>query len=151
MNEETKSLGSISDEIRDWCDGDDPDCEGFWKLRELADRIDNEMVELPKDKDGETIRIGDVTHDCFIDEDVHIEGMVFKSEWEILTDFGRVKPHWLTHTIPDSLERIAEDIEAAEDWCDREGEYGTGITSVKESTLREWADRIRKLAKKEDE
>lgn len=130
---------SISDEIRKWCNLSESNIVPCDELRDLADRIDREMVELPRDKDGETIRIGYVTHDCFIDEDVHIEGMVFKSEWEILTDFGRVKPHWLTQ--PDSLGRIAEDIEAA---------YRTGITSVEESTLHEWADRIRKLAEKED-
>ena len=140
----------ISDELREWADvhcGEE--CEEYLGL--LADRIDRETVELPRDKDGEIIRIGEVMYDCFIDEDVHIEGMVFKSELEILTNFGRVKPHWLTHTRPDSLERIADDIEATEEWCDREVEYGTGITSVSESTLREWAERIRKLAKKEVE
>jgi len=51
----------------------------------------------------------------------------------------------------DSWERIADDIELAEKWCDQSGSYGTGISSVTESTLNEWADRIRKLAKKEGE
>lgn len=36
-------------------------------------------------------------------------------------------------------------------WRDGDGEYGTGVSSVEESTLREWADRIRKLAEKEGE
>lgn len=107
------------------------------------------------DARGDFLRIGDVIYDCFINKDVRIEGMVFKSEWKsewkILTNFGCVKPHWLTHTIPDSWERIAGDIEDAEGWCDGEGEYGTGVTSVEESTLQEWADRIRKLAKREGE
>ena len=144
----------ISDEIRQRCgvccdDYIDKDC--CEELRELADRIDREMVELPRDKDGESIRIGDVMYDCFINEDVHIEGMVFKSEWEILTDFGRVKPHWLTHTIPDSFERIADELEAAKGWCDQNGEHSCIVSSVSTKTLDDWADRIRKLAKKEDE
>lgn len=106
-------MATISDEIRELAGEAGIYSNACGKLREMADRIDNEMVELPRDKDGEIIRIGEVMYDCFIDEDVHIDGMVFKSEWEILTNFGRVKPHWLTHTIPDSLERISDDIEAA--------------------------------------
>ena len=144
----------ISDEIRQRCDvccDDYIDKDCCEELRELADRIDREMVELPRDKDGESIRIGDVMYDCFINEDVHIEGMVFKSEWEILTDFGRVKPHWLTHTIPDSFERIADELEAAKGWCDQNGEHSCIVSSVSTKTLDDWADRIRKLAKKEDE
>ena len=42
----------ISDGIRKWCDD----------LRVLADRIDREMMELPKDADGEPIRVGDVLY-----------------------------------------------------------------------------------------
>ena len=50
----------ISDELRRWCDKIDHKREGFWNLRELADRIDSEMVELPKDADGVPIHVGDV-------------------------------------------------------------------------------------------
>lgn len=47
--------------------------------------------------------------------------------------------------------RIADELEAAKGWRDGDGEYGTGVSSVEESTLQEWADRIRKMAEKEDE
>ena len=50
---------------------------------------------------------------------------------------------------PDSLERIADELEDAEDWCDQNGEYGTGIVSIGAQTICEWSDRIRKLAEKE--
>lgn len=53
----------------------------------------------------------------------------------------------IRHSRTDSLGRIADELEAAVKWCDQNGSYGTGISSVTESTLREWADRIRKLAK----
>ena len=121
----------ISDELREWADVHcDEECEEYLGL--LADRIDREMVELPRDKDGESIRIGNVMYDCFINEDVHIEGLRrFVSGWEILTDFGRVKPHLLTHTRPDSWERIAEDIEAR---------LGTG--TIDGSTLSGWWQRL---------
>lgn len=49
----------------------------------------------------------------------------------------------------DELLRIAEELEGAEKWCDKDGVYGTGIVSISEPKLREWSDRIRKLAKKE--
>lgn len=140
----------ISDELREWCDvhcGEE--CGEY--LGVLADRIDNEMVELPKDADGIPICVGDTLHDSMNDEELQVEALRFDGQWEIRTELGYIMPSWFVPVRPDSLERIADDIEAAEDWCDREGEYGTGITSVKESTLREWAERIRKLAAKEGE
>lgn len=152
MNDEKGKVMKISDEIRQWCDIccdeyiNADDCD---ELRELANRIDRETVELPRDKDGESIRIGDVIYDCFINEDVHVEGMVFKSEWEILTNFGRVKPHWLTHTIPDSFERIADELDKL---FDKLNTWRNGVYVDKNACpeLREFSDRIRKLAAKED-
>ena len=49
----------ISDAIRKWCDLAEAYSFPCDELRELADRIDNEMVELPKDRDGVPIRVGD--------------------------------------------------------------------------------------------
>ena len=65
-----------------------------------------------------------------------------------------MKPERLSHRAPepaDSWERIAGDIESAKGWCDQNGDYGTGLVSISEPKLREWSDRIRKLAAKEDE
>ena len=141
----------ISDELRVWsdicCNGE---CGEYFGL--LADRIDNEMVELPRDADGVHIHVGDEVYTP--SENV---ANVTSIRFHVMCSFhggGGVSttfsPTDLTHARPDSFERIANDIETAEGWCDGEGEYGTGITSVKESTLREWAERIRKLAEKED-
>lgn len=154
----------ISDEIRVWCDrkcGCYIDGDVRDDLYALADRIDRETVELPRDKDGESIHIGDAVYDSasgkrYIVKRLHlaeIRGVLWGvPTWGVSAYSGEyIDPAELTHTRPDSLGRIAEDIEAAEDWCDGEGEYGTGVTSVEESTLREWADRIRKLAEKEEE
>lgn len=55
-------MAKISGKIYEWCAFkmdtfiDNDDCD---ELRALADRIDDEMVELPKDADGEYIRAGD--------------------------------------------------------------------------------------------
>lgn len=51
--------------------------------------------------------------------------------------------------LDDSLERIADELEGAGNWCDQNGDYGTGIASISEQKLREWSDRIRRLAKRE--
>ena len=140
----------ISDEIRKWCDETTP-----WPTRAdaraIADRIDREMVELPKDADGEVIHVGDTLYDRESGEEIQVDSLRFNGQWEIRTVLGYIMPCWRVHKHPDSLECIADEIEDAEGWCDQNGDYGTGISSVGESTLREWADRIRKLAEKEDE
>lgn len=46
---------------------------------------------------------------------------------------------------PDTLSKIADDIEAAKSWCDGNGKYGTGVSSITELTLGRWADRIRNI------
>jgi hypothetical protein len=61
-------MTKISDELRKWCDESEADWEGCDlgacdELRVLADRIDAEMVELPKDADGAPIHVGDTVWD----------------------------------------------------------------------------------------
>lgn len=153
---------TISDGIRKWCDLSEADSIPCNELRELADRIDREMVELPKDRDGVIIRPYDTVWDANGEKRevlyVSLEvpgrtGIVFSMRPGKPGTGGRLvalNPSEVTHTAPDSLGRIADDIELAEKWCDQDGEYGTGISSVEESTLHEWADRIRKLAKEEE-
>lgn len=56
----------------------------------------------------------------------------------------------LAHKKPepaDSLERIADDIEAVEERQGEDNEWRADAVFVSESTLCEWANRIRKLAK----
>lgn len=58
-------MTKVSDKVREWCDrccGDLIYKDDWDELRALADRIDAEMVELPKDADGEPIHIGDVLY-----------------------------------------------------------------------------------------
>lgn len=66
-----EEMSSISDEIRNWCEFEDgTECGGFVtkvsfnKLLALADRIDSETVELPKDADGVPIHVGDKVYGC---------------------------------------------------------------------------------------
>lgn len=149
---------SISLNIRKWCDGADVDGNACDELRVLADRIDREMMELPKDADGEPIEVGDTVY-CDDDPEQLIvdsfddPGCVYitlaKSPDGILYT---IEPSRLSHDEPpDSLERIADELKGAEKWCDQNGDYDTGLVSITESKLREWSDRIRKLAAKEGE
>lgn len=144
----------ISDELREWADvhcGEE--CEEYLGL--LADRIDREMVELPKDRDGEVIHVGDMVYRDDVGNlevrGINLTRHAVTVECECPDGTACIVfPTGIIHIRTDSLEQIADDIELAEKWCDGEGEYGTGISSVEESTLHEWADRIRKLAEKED-
>lgn len=83
-------MSSISDEIRTWCEFEDgTECGGFVtkasfnKILALADRIDTEMVELPKDADGVPIHVGDTVWGC-------ISGMEMTVKELRLTDTGRL-------------------------------------------------------------
>lgn len=209
----------ISDELRKWCDGADVDGNACDDLRVLADRIDREMMELPKDADGVPIRVGDVLYSSgnefrvvnitvkanevcvavYADDGTFFPWMnpkylsrknIKPLESEVLDADGvpievgdtvycddypeqlivdsfddpgcvyitlakspdgilyTIEPSRLSHECLDSWERIADELEGAEKWCDQNGNYDTGLVSITESKLREWSDRIRKLAKK---
>lgn len=149
----------ISEGIRKWCDlccGDFVSKEDCDELREVADRIDSEMMALPKDRDGVPIHVGDTVWDVGDGMKFTVTSITLYADGAAKVDascYGcdaHTSPTDFTHNRPDSLERIADDIELAEKWCDQNGEYGTGISSVGESTLHGWAERIRKLAKEDE-
>lgn len=144
-------MAKISGKIYEWCAFkidtfiDNDDCD---ELRALADRIDAEMVELPRDRDGATIHVGDTVYDengmtCEVvsfsfgrwSEGMTVHATDGSSKWRDLM------PGRLAHTAPDSWERIADDLEA---WCD--GADGDGDACEKPRDL---AERIRKLAKEQ--
>lgn len=134
-------MSKISDEIRKCADIYD-DKAFLPKLNSryhaLADRIDAEMVELPKDMDGVPIHVGDTVYTtdgskayveriCIMANTTHVKCAF--SDGRII----EFQPTELTHTRPDSLERIADEIEKADvDGCT------------------DWADRIRKFAKERE-
>ena len=135
----------ISDEIRQWCDiccDDYIDADDCDELRDLAKRIDSEMVELPLDMDGVPIHIGDTAY-LYNGFKAEVKSIEFnQGEQTVIFTVGYngfYPPSAFTHTRPDSLVRIAEDIEER---------IGTGV--IDGSTLCKWVERIRKLAKEED-
>lgn len=115
------------------------------------------MVELPKDNAGKPIHIRDTVYTPrgskafvvgirFFGHMAYIKVRTSKAEEDL-----EFCPAYIFHTRPDSLERIADELEADVEWCDKDGNYGTGASSVSKSTLHKWATRIRKLAEKEGE
>lgn len=137
-------MGKISDEIRnDFVCGVGVDAVSYRKLLSIADRIDSEMMELPKDADGVPIHVGDTVYledgrtakvtriGIGIDED-SICAIVYGDNSSFL-------PECSTHTKPDSLERIADELES---WCD-----GADVDGDACEKPRDLADRIRRLAK----
>lgn len=117
----------------------------------LADRIDEEMVELPKDADGKPIHVGDTVYDKDGNDGV-VCTLTLNSldgKWLIGiedTD-GTCGPNLLTHERPDSLERIADELERyTNDSCGEDE-----IDGATASTLVDFSERIRALARKEAE
>lgn len=144
-------MSKISDEIRKWCadlDSDDILCTTA-TLYILADRADRELVELPKDRDGAPIHVGDTVWDMRDWEKLSVIDIVMGAHEVRLyvtpeeTVEWYVNPTDLTHTRPDSWERIANELEG---WSESNRINGSGEVFYRAGEL---ADRIRKLAKKE--
>ena len=146
----------ISDEIRnDFLCNDEVGEVAYRQLLCIADRIDRKMVELPKDAEGRDIPLDtrvlysedgalrNVRRFCY-----HV-GCTGGCEWVVAFENGVERLTSKMHiTPPDSLERVAADIESAKGWCDQNGDYGTELVSISKQKLIGWSDRIRKLAKK---
>lgn len=139
----------ISDELREWADVHcDEECEECLGL--LADRIDREMVELPKDADGEPICVGDTVYYLNSGFQAKVLALSLDCKWHLTTNKANVyNTRLVTHERPDSLERIADELEK---WFDKLDTWSDGVYVDKNACpeLREFADRIRKLATKED-
>lgn len=110
-----------------------------------------QVMPLPRGKDGKAIRIGDVVYGedgrKWLVRGIHygetkhsgpvhqVHAVDEQRRWRDL------KPEWLTHERLDSWERIAGDIKS----------FYEDHAFISQSTLDEFSDRIRKLAEKEDE
>jgi hypothetical protein len=142
----------ISDGIRKWCDLSEADSIPCDELRDLADRIDREMVELPNDADGIPIHVWDTVYDRKSGSKMEVRSMSFNGQWHLTTNKGHINNTSLVACeMPDSFECIADELEAAKGWRDQNGEHNSLVSSVSTKTLGDWADRIRKLAKEDCE
>lgn len=113
----------------------------------IADRIDAEMIELPRDKDGKPIHVGDMLRGCdavLVNVFTTVVELRFNGRWEIETTFGCItEPRLFVHDSPDSLERIADELD---EWKRKAAEKIPGF-GLEEDALHALADRIRKLDK----
>lgn len=138
-------MSKASDELRKFVDNSDLSAYTEATLYGIANRIDAEMVELPRDANNETIHLGDKTYDCNGSKQAAISFQLYGEEnptWMVNCPDGHVAPYNLTHKRPDSWESIADELD---EWCD-----GADADTTTFDVPRDLADRIRKLAKKED-
>lgn len=142
-------MSEIGDELRKVADEWD-----VTPLYALADRIDAEMAELPRGKDGRPIRVGETVYGED-DSAWHVEGVVIGRRTEYTEspvvyatgDSGQWRnllPWLLTHECPDSWERIADELD---DWS--EDNRVNGDREVFDRA-RDFSERIRRLAERED-
>ena len=130
-------MRSISAELRKVADEN-----GVLQLYGIADRIDSEMVELPKDADGVPIHVGDTVWGCVSGLMMTVKELCMADRWTISTDGGFIPmASAVTHVHHDSLACVADELD---EWCDEKHIDGSW-------KLRSLAKRIRKLAEKESE
>ena len=123
-------------------------------MTDIADRIDLEMMELPKDADGEPIRIGDVLYSS--GNECRVVSITVKADEACVgvhTDEGTflpsVNPKYLSRKKPepaDSWEKLEEDVNlGCRDYCEKhrleECDYNMRVHML---------DRAKKLAGIED-
>lgn len=137
-------MAKIGDEIRDFVQRSyEDEYMDPKELLAIADRIDTEMMELPRDRDGVPIHVGDTV---YLDDGRKGEvtrigiGMDDDSIYTIVygDDFS-LTPGYVTHERPDSLERIANELEGLS--------VDSGDNYYVSTHCSKLADRIRKLAK----
>jgi hypothetical protein len=141
-------MAKISDNLREWAEFLKNSVYTkltATKLLAIADRIDTEMVELPKSADG---KIWTGREDCFWtgaghDEYCNFHDLVLRSDgWYVEDDCGnRHAAESVWYERPDSLERIADELV---EWCNSVDVDGDSC-----DTPRVLAERIHKLASKE--
>ncbi len=136
----------ISDELREFIDEEDLYPRYIAALRRIADRIDAEMVDLPKDADGVPIHVGDTVYGCRSGMKMTISELRMTTNgWSISTNRGYLTDAKVTHTCHDRLERIADELE---DWS--EDNRVNGDSEIFDRAA-DFADRIRRLEAKEAE
>lgn len=140
-------MGKVSDEIRDFVKRSyEDEYMDPKELLALADRIDAEMVELPRDRDLAPIHVDDTVYldDGHMAKVTRIELMPTKSCIVCWVSGGKsvgYLPSGISHKPADSWEHIANELEA---WCNRVDVDGDACGKP-----RELSERIRKLAEKE--
>ena len=140
---------SISNEIREYASEYDRSYVfNYGEMRAFAARLDREMVEFPKDRDGVPIHVGDTV---YLDDGgraivtrISI-GTNDDSVISVLANGNKLAriPWYISHKRPDSWETIADELDEMVDAADSADDRCEKLADL--------ADRIRKLAKREGE
>ena len=102
----------ISDELREWGYGFCGDT--YDVVTAIADRIDSEMVEFPKDADGVPIHVGDKVTEHEDGHTFKVDGfMDWDGEWWVFMRDGIQAPasrctHYHAPTVEDVLQKLLE-------------------------------------------
>ena len=137
-------MSKIGDELRDYCKKNLRYTHYYDKFCCFADLIDHEMVELPKDKDGRPIHVGDTVYGCRSGMKMTISELRMTADgWSISTSRGYLTDAEVTHAQPDSLESIADELEGLS------VDSMVSDTNLLSSCALDLAKRIRELAEKE--
>jgi hypothetical protein len=141
-------MSKISDELRKFTNTYDLNSLQIYELKHIADCIDSELMELPRDRDGVPIHVGDTV---YLDDGskavvtcIKIERGSHGDEFKLLDESFSRLPNYLTHERPDSWKRIADELE---EWSEDNRVNGDGEVFER---ARQFSDRIRKLAERED-
>lgn len=135
-------MSKISDDLRKSAKSGSMSSFPIVELRRIADRIDSEMVELPQSADGKIWTGREV---CFwtgaTQDDYHIFDSICLShgKWSVEdTSYRIYAAESVWYERPDSLERIADDIDEMVDSEHKEDDMCEKLADI--------ADRIRKLS-----
>lgn len=134
-------MSEISDELREIAD----ECltgTTNRRVQRLAVRIDAEMVERPLASDGKPVVDGETLYDSD-GREYHVNKLYPLVNVSTSTHSCSMFPDRFTHELPDSWERIADELEA---WCDDADVDGDAC-----DVPRDIVERIRKLAKEQGE
>lgn len=114
-------------------------------LGALSIRIKSEMVELPKDRDGVPIHVGDTV---YLEDGrmALVTEISIKRDWVAIDCWDESKhvtydPSGITHVRHDSFERIADELDEMVDAADSADDRCEKLADL--------ADRIRRLAERE--
>lgn len=125
------------------------------RVSDLADRIDAEMVELPRGNDGKPIKPGQTVYKAIngdLSEYVVHSLRYSVPGWVVLIKRADkdasciVRPDVLTNECPDSWERIADEL----DNLRLTAATYRHLEACDEDAIHDLAKRIRKMAKRED-
>lgn len=125
----------------------DTDCKVVRnRLIELCDT--SNMIELPLDKDGQLIHIGDTVFDDYDGKWV-VNGIDFKSNGVLIDtyldgEYSKRVPAQLTHKSPVTVQDLSERMQAVID------DYGLAVDSDLSMKLVDIADQLKELAGKDE-